>query len=147
MGGVSGLDKINFAYNMSNSNFSSGSNLNSTAFYYKWVRALNDSNNFIELHMSEDHSAWVKVFSTDNFTQSDDGGASVSQFLSAFPLRFNLHVAAWYASSVDSSSSSDHDSEHQAHQMSFPTQHSELTYFKYTDASGYVEEEFTLESE
>lgn len=54
LGGVSGLEEINYTYNMSNSNFSSGNNLNSTAFFYKWVRAFNESSNFIELHMSED---------------------------------------------------------------------------------------------
>ncbi|TNV83528.1 hypothetical protein FGO68_gene15349 [Halteria grandinella] len=140
MGGVSGLEEINYTYNMSNANFSSGNTLNSTAFYYKWLRAFNDSSNFIELYMSEDHSTYVKVFSTVDLDQSTDG-TSVSQFLSAFPLRFNIHAAAWYSNTQQS------DNEHMAHSASFPPQHSELSYFKYTDAAGNVEEEFTLESE
>lgn len=87
-----------------------GKMLNDTALGFKWVRAFNESSNYIELHVSNYSADWVKVFSTVDLEQSTEG-SGVSMFLTEFPQRFNLHAAVWY----NSSDHMDGDSDHMAH--------------------------------
>ena len=96
LGGVKGLGEMQATYNISN--VTNGGLLNSTALDFKWVRSFNDSSNFIELYLSA-NGLWEKAFSTVDLDQATDGDG-VSQFLSAFPVRFNVHAATWYNGSA-----------------------------------------------